>query len=114
MAVWSARQAAGAGRAVRPRGSGGRLHSLAAALVGPSVVHRRLQVVGGLEFHVHPYVVRETADEELRALLTRHARGVAREGLEAIGEVLHRGCEGKAPKLREAAPANWRPEAKEA
>jgi hypothetical protein len=77
-------------------------------------VHRRLQVAGGLEFHVHPYVIRESADEEVRALLPRDTRRVAGECLKAIGEVLHRGREGEAPQLREAAPTDRRTEAKEA
>jgi hypothetical protein len=70
--------------------------------------------VGVLKFHVHPYVIRESADEELRALLLSDAWGVAGEGLKAIGEVLHRGREGEAPQLREAAPSDWRSKAKEA
>jgi hypothetical protein len=70
--------------------------------------------VGCLEFQVHPYVIREAADEELRALFPRDTRGMAGECLRAIDEVLHRGREGEAPKLREAAPADWRPKAKEA
>jgi hypothetical protein len=70
--------------------------------------------VGGLEFHVHPYVVRKAADEEFRTLLACHARGVARECLEALGEILHRGREGEAPKFHQAAPAHRWPEAKEA
>jgi hypothetical protein len=59
-------------------------------------------------------VIRESADKELHALLPRDNRGVAGEGLKVISEVLHRGREGEAPQLREAAPADRRPETKEA
>jgi hypothetical protein len=34
------------------------LHHLGATLIGAGVVHRRLKVLGGLEFHVHPDVIR--------------------------------------------------------
>jgi hypothetical protein len=34
------------------------LHRLGATLVGAGVVHRCLEVLGGLEFHVHPDVIR--------------------------------------------------------
>jgi hypothetical protein len=69
------------------------LHGLGATLVGAGVVHRRLEVLGGLEFHVHPNVIRYPADEELSSLLSRHPRSMASEGLEVVGEVLRRGGE---------------------
>jgi hypothetical protein len=34
------------------------LHRLGATLVGTGIVHHRLEVLGGLEFHVHPDVIR--------------------------------------------------------
>ena len=39
---------------------------------------------------------------------------MARQGLEAVGEVLHRRGEGKAAELRKAAPANRGPKTEEA
>jgi hypothetical protein len=39
---------------------------------------------------------------------------MASEGLEAVGEVLHRGGERQMPKFRQAAAADWWSEAKEA
>jgi hypothetical protein len=56
-------------------------------------------------------VVREAANEELGALLARHAGRMACEGLEAVGEVLHRGGERQTPKFRQATSANWGAEA---
>jgi hypothetical protein len=44
-------------------------------------------------------VVGQAADEELGALASRDARRMARQRLEAIGEILHRGGEGEATEL---------------
>jgi hypothetical protein len=85
-----------------------------ATLVRSGVVYRRLEVGGGLQLDVHPYVVREAAHEEVGALLPRHPWGVAREGLEAVGVVLDRGEEGEAAEFRQAAPAHRWSETQEA
>jgi hypothetical protein len=77
-------------------------------------VDRRLEVSGGLQLDVHPYGVRETAHEEIGALLPRHPGGVARKCLEAVGVVLDGGGEGKAAQFRQTAPAHRWPETQEA
>ena len=84
------------------------------ALERAGVVHGRLDILGSLKLHVHADVIRKSTDKEVGPLLRRHAQCMACQGLEAVGEVLHRGGEGKAAELRQAAPANRRPKAKEA
>ena len=63
-------------------------------LEGAGIVHGRLEVLGSPKLHVHADMIRQTADEELGPLASRHAGRVARQGLEAVGEALHRRGEG--------------------
>ena len=72
------------------------------------------KILGSPKLHVHADVIRKSTDKEVGPLLRRHARRMACQGLETVGEVLHRGGEGKAAELCQAAPANRRPKAKEA
>ena len=101
------------GRRPTPASRRDLLKGLRATLVSASVMHGRLEVLGPLKLHVHPDVFREATHEELGALLSRHSRRVACEGLESVGEVLDRGGEGEAAKLGQATPTDRRPEPQE-
>ena len=72
------------------------LYGHCAALERAGVVHGRLDILGSLKLHVHADVIRKSTDKEVGPLLRRHARCVACQGLETVGEVLNRGGEGKA------------------
>jgi hypothetical protein len=50
-------------------------------------------------------VVGQAADEELGALASRDARCMARQRLEAVGKILHRGGEGEVTELGQPALA---------
>ena len=63
-----------------------------------------LEVLGSLQLDVHADMIWQTADEEFGPLVSRHAGRVARQGLKAVGVVLHHRGEGKAAQLRQPAP----------
>ena len=111
LACWCRWRAGG-----RPNVAGreGLLYGPRALLEGAGVVHGRLQVLGIPHLHVDANVVRQAADEQLGTLASRDAGRVARQGLEAVREVLHRGGEGKAAELGQPAPAYRGPEPEEA
>ena len=94
----------GAGRGTRAAARERLLQGVGALLVRACVIHGRLQVLGVAHLDVDADVVGKAADEELGALASRDVRRMAGQRLEAVGEVLHRGGEGKATELGQAAP----------
>ena len=88
-----------------------RLHGSHSALERPSVVHGRLKILGVVQLHVHPNVIREAADKELGALARRQVLCMACHRLELVSEVLdHRG-ERELTQLSQSAAADRGPEA---
>jgi hypothetical protein len=80
------------------------LHGVGAVLIRARIVHGHLQVLGVAHLNIDADVVGEATDEELGTLASRDARRMAGQCLEAVGEVLHRGSEGEATELSQAAP----------
>ena len=75
------------------------------ALERAGVVHGRLEILGSAKLHVDANVIRKAADEELSPLQGLHTWRVTRQGLEAVGEILHRGGERQTAQLGQSAPA---------
>jgi hypothetical protein len=70
------------------------LHGHHTLLEGVGILHGRLEVLGIAHLHVHADVIWKTSHEKLGPLTSRNAGWVARQCLEAVRKVLHRGGEG--------------------
>jgi len=83
-----------------------RLHGGHSALECPRVVHGRLKILGVVQLHIHPNVIREDADEDLGALARRQVLCFACHRLEPVSEVLDRRGEREPTQLGQSAAAD--------
>jgi hypothetical protein len=82
-------------------------HGRGAALKGAGQEHRRLEVGRGAHRDVHPNVLREATDEELRLLERGDVPGVRENRLETVRELLYRGVERQPAQLSQPRAVRW-------